>query len=396
MALKVAKTALAIALQVGGAAVFANPTTADIYPVSQVRFEIQGQTIENDEYLGTIIRNAPDIAGKRVSLSFNTKLRPPGGIAPPAANAWIPGRLLQSAKYTEIVTATAIPAAPEALGVGSTTSTAVLGTTAAATAGLYKAFPLILSDNGATYKDRLTAIRSYSASKEAALMETLAAIPAANYQIPAFLGYARSVSEIDPPFLSGKIWIDGHRFDLVDMRCTGLQIVVPTTTRDQAAYPELQWTFDCRIHANSAEATPAITPLGAVPLFRNGDLVLNRVRIGASTFTIDNGIQTEDPPNPNMAEGVDGAEMVGGSASVSVTWQKYLPSVIDPLALADAQAQHPYFAQWGNAAAAIVQVTVPDVRLNYSNPDLGGQLVMQSTDLMIDAFDRSVMIAFPY
>ncbi|QZP06797.1 hypothetical protein [Caenibius sp. WL] len=395
MALKTAKTALAIALQVGGAGVFANPTSADIYPISQARLDIQGQTLDNDEYLGQIFRNAPDIAGKRVTLGFNVKLRPPGGTIP-TANAFIPGRLLQAAKYTEIVNTTAIPAAPEAVGAGSTTTAVTLGATAAATANLYKAFPLLITDNGATYKERLTAIRSYSAAKVAVLMEELGAIPAANYQIPSFLGYARSIDETDPPLLSAKIWIDGHRFDLIDLRCTGAQFVVPTTTRDQAAYPEMQFTFDCRIHANSAEATPAITPLGAVPLFRNGDLMLNRVRIGASTFTIDNGVQTEDPPNPNQPEGVDAAEMVGGTATVSLTWQKYLPSVIDPLALADAQAQHPFFAQWGNGPGSIVQINVPDARLNYSNPDLGGQLVMQSTDLMIDAFDRAIMIAFPY
>ena len=75
MALKTAKTALAIALQVGGAGAFANPTSADIYPISQARLDIQGQTLDNDEYLGQIFRNAPDIAGKRVTLGFNVKLR---------------------------------------------------------------------------------------------------------------------------------------------------------------------------------------------------------------------------------------------------------------------------------------------------------------------------------
>lgn len=394
MALKSAKTALAVAIQ-ASADVFASVTTADLLPISQLGFNIEGVTIDNDEYLGSVIRNAPDISGKRCTLTFNTKLRPPGGTLP-AANAFIPGRLLQAAKFTEIRTTAAIPVAPEALGVGSTTSMAKLGATATGTLGLYKGFPLILSDNGSGYKAQLTAIRSYLATKDAELMELLGGAPAANYQIPTFLGYHRSIAATDPTLLSKKLWLDGHRFDLVNCRVTGLRIVIPTTTRDQASYPELQWTVDCRIYASAEEATPTITPLGAVPLFRNGDMLLNRIAVGTSTFTVDLGIQTEDPPNPNKLEGVDASEMVGSVATVSMTKQKYLPTYIDPLALADAQAQIPMFAQWGAAAAAITQIVVPDCRPNYASPDLGGNLIMENGDLLIDAFDRSLCINFPY
>ncbi len=395
MALKTAITALAIGLQTSGAGTFDAPSSSDIYPISQCGLDIQGVTVSNDEYLGTIIRNSDDVIGKRATLTFRTKIRPPSSL--PSANAFIPGRLMQAAKYTEIVTSTAIPASAEAVGgSGNTTTNAALGTSAAATADLYKGFPLLLSDNGATAKEQLTAIRSYDASKNAELMEELSAAPAANYQIPTFLGYMRSTSNTEPPLLSTKLWIDGFRFDLLDCRCTGARYVVPTTTRQQAAYPEMEWTFDVRIHATADETTPTITPLGTVPFFRDGDMLLDRVAVGSQTFTIDNGVQTEDPPNPNQAEGVDAAEMVSGTASVSFTWQMYRKSEFDAIGKADAQAQHPMFAQWGPAAGPIVQLVVPDFRFNYPSPDLGGNIAMQGGDLLIDAFDRSVCLNFVF
>lgn len=397
MALKTANTAVSIALQTSGAGTFDEPTKPDdLMPVSQCRLDIQGVTIENDEYLGTIIRNAPDISGKQVTLAYNVKLRPPTGGSIPAANAFLLGRILQAAKYTELRTATAIPASAEALAGGSTTTIAQLSTGATGTADLYKGMGILLKDKGATFKAQLAAIRSYDASKNAELMETLGGTPSDDYQIPVQLGYMRSVDSSDPPLLSQELWIHGHRFDLMDGRVTGLQLVIPTSTKRQAAYPELQVTYDCTIYANAAETTPSVTPLGAVPLFRDGKMLLNRIAVGGSTFTIDNGLQTEDPPNPNQVEGVDAAELVGGTAIISMTRQKYLPSVIDTLALADAQAQHPFWAQWGSDGGSMVQIVVPDCRLNYPSPDLGGNLVNENGDLMIDAYDRGICINFPF
>jgi electron transfer flavoprotein alpha subunit len=83
---------------------------------------------------------------------------------------------------------------------------------------------------------------------------------------------------------------------------------------------------------------------------------MNRVAIGTQTFTLDMGLQAENPPNPNKADGSDAAELVSGSARITMTRQKYLPAVIDPLALADAQTYLPFWAQWGNAAGALTQI----------------------------------------
>ena len=78
-----------------------------------------------------------------------------------------------------------------------------------------------------------------------------------------------------------------------------------------------------------------------------------------------------------------------------MTRQKYLKATLDTLALADAQANHPFFAQWGSSAWNMVQIVVPDFRFDYQNPDLGGNLIMENGRLVIDALSRGICINFP-
>lgn len=396
MAAPTANTAVAIAIQ-GAPGVFTVPVQpGDLMPVSQLRLQIDGVTIANDEYTGSPIRQGDSVGGKRVSLSYRIKARPPGGGAVPAANAFLLGRVLQAAKLTEVRTTAAIPAAPEALGLGSTTTKAKLGVTAAATVALYKAMPLLLSDKGATFKAQLTAIRAYSAAKDADLAETLAAIPAANYQIPQHLAYMRSITSTDPIALSQSVWLGGNRYDLKDCRLTQLRFTAPVSTRDQLAYPEFEVSFDVTIDAYAAQAAPAVPTGGTVPLFRDGEQHLALAEVGGQNFNIDFGIQGEFPPNPNKPDGSDPSQLVSSTATLSVRRQFYAKNVFDSLALADAQTQHPFYAMWGTGTGNIIQVIVPDGRFNFANPDLGGGVVMEDGELYIDAFDRGVSFVFPY
>lgn len=394
MALNSQSVALAVVKQ-PVADTFVDPTTAGLMPVSQMRFAIEGVKVANDEYTGSVFRNADSVAGKKVTGSFNVKLRPPGGSNPPSADAFLPGLILQAAKFTEVRTTTAVPSSAEAGSSGSTTGL-TLGAGATGTADLYKGMAIALAGMGTNYRERMTAIVAYTAGKVATFPETFGSNVSGNYQIPKQLQYVWDVSSADPTLLSFKVWLDGHRFDLKNVRISGMQFVVPTSTKDQAAYPEMQVTYTADIEANSEEATPAIPALGAIPLFKGGDCWLNKVAIGTQTFTIDMGLSIEYPPNPNKVDGSDAAELTGGTAKVTMTRQKYLPSVLDPLALADAQTTVPFWAQWGSAAGAMVQITVTDGRVDYSNPDLGGNLIMESGDVLVDPGTKRISITFPY
>lgn len=395
MALKSNNTAVAIAIQ-SVADTFTTPTQpADLMPVSNLSLQIESVNIANDEYTGSPAKNADSVAGKRVTLGYTVKLRPPGGGSVPAANAFLLGRIFQAAKMTELRTASAIPAAAEA-GTAGTTTSLTLGAGAAATANLYKGMAISLVGMGTDYKSRMSAIRSYTAAKVATFVETFGSNVTGNYQIPPQIGYMRDVTSSDPIILSQSVWIDGHRYDLMNCRLSSLQVVVPTSTRDQAAYPEVQVTFEAMISANAAQTTPSVPSAGAIPFYKDGDGWLANVRVGLQTFTLDFGLQTENPPNPNKADGSDIAELISTTTSLSMVRQKYLPSVIDTLALADAQANQAFFAQWGSAAGAMVQIVVPDGRLDYQSPDMGGGIVMEGGNLLIDALDRGVCVNFTY
>lgn len=395
MALKSNNTALAIAIQ-SVVDTFTTPTQpTDLMPVSSLRLNIEGVKIGNDEYTGSPFKNADTVAGKKATLSYNVKLRPPGGSAIPAANAFLLGRVFQAAKMTEVRTATAIPASAEA-GSSGTTSALTLGAGATGTADLYKGMAILLAGMGSSYKERMTAIIAYTAGKVATFAETYGSSVSGNYQIPTQIGYMRDISSADPILISHSVWIDGHRYDLVNCRLTSMQIVVPTSTKDSAQYPEVQVTWDVQIDTDAAEATPAVSSGSAIPLYKDGKFWLANTKLGIQTFTVDMGLQTENPPNPNKVDGVDAAEIVGGVAKVSMTRQKYLPSTFDALSLAEAQSDMALFAQWGSAAGAMVQVLVPAGRLDYQNPDLGGTTIMESGDLLIDALSRGVCINFPY
>lgn len=235
----------------------------------------------------------------------------------------------------------------------------------------------------------------YDGSKNATLPELLGGAPAANYQIPTFIGYMRSITSDDPVILSMQFWLDGLAYDLRDVRPTSAQLVFPTSTRDQAAFPELQVTVEGILDDYYDEATPSIPALGAIPLFKDGDMWLNRVQIGGSTFTVDLGITSENPPNPNQTDGSDSAEITATTARISQTRQRYLKSVIDALALADAQGYHSFWAQYGSGGGSMVQFAAPQVRLAHPSPDLGGGLISEQGDMMIDAIDRGICLVFP-
>lgn len=395
MALKSNNTCVAIKHQ-SAAGAFSNPSSpADVMPVSQLALSIAGVTIQNDEYTGSEAKNGDEISGKNATLSYRIKLRPPGGSDVPAAGAYIPGRVLVAAKMTELRTTTAIPASPEIVGVGSGPQTVNL-TSGAATSGLYKGLALSITDLGSTYQKKLTLIREYDASKFAVLADLLAVPYGGNYQIPKQLSYVRSIAPGDPVYTSHRIWLDGHRYDLGDCTLSSLRFVIPASTRESAAFPEIEVTWACTIIADADESTPTVPSLGPTPKWRDGKFIMGGAAVGGSSLQVDLGLTTAYPPDPNRADGSAAAQLVESRASLSFDRWHYLKSNIDAIAQADLQAQFSVYALWGQTAGNTVMVGVPNARYNYPSPSLGGQFVTEAGDMFIDATDRAVAINFPY
>lgn len=387
------QSVLALTVQ-SGAGIYNAPTSADAYPVFNLRPQIAGVTIDNPEYLGTVHRPGPVVGGKTAAITCSFLLRPPGGAAPPVAGAYIPGRALRSIGFTENIVSAAIPAAPEALGTGSTTTAAKLGTTAAATADLYRGLALNLAAGG-VYPRSLTAIRAYDAAKLATVAETFGAAPTGNYQIPRQLAY--QLSDAAPSILlSAACWLGTRRYNMVDLAPQSATLNFPVSTRENLQYPSLDVTFAGDLHSDADETAPTIAALGAVPLFRDGDFWVANRALGGSSFSIDLGLSLGFPPNPNRTSGNDAAQVTGTTRSISLNLNQAAKSAIDLIGLADAQAYHALWAQFGYAAGAIVSLLVPDARFNYQSPDPSGDFVTTQGDMIIDGANKSINLLFPY
>lgn len=392
MALKSRNTSIAVIKQsVRGT--FVDPA-ANLMPVSNLQETISSVTVANTEYNGAIDQNGDEIAGKNTSYTFDVYLRPPGGADVPAANAWLPGLFLQNAKMTEVRTATAIPASPEALSSGSETGfTGGAGLTA--TAGLYKG-KLVRLLGVSTGLAGMSVIRSYSAAKAVVLCDEYGSALSGNYQIPKQLSYEANVTATDPLPLSLKVWVDGLRYDLVDCQVTALQISVPTTTRESAAIPTMSVTVTGILFNSADETTPAIPALGTTPKFRNGKQFLAYTAVGGSGFDLDMGLTAAAAPNPNFESGAEGDEMVSKQVTITPDILGYRKADFDALALADAQAYHPFCALWGSGSGGIIAIAAADVRLSHAGRTLGDNFVTQAPQLLVDVFDKNVTICFPY
>lgn len=375
---------------------FDEPTSGDLYPISNCQPQFQGVTTENTEYTGTTEKNGPTVVGEISGFTFDINLRPPGGADVPSADAYIPGLFLQAAKFTETRTTTSIPASPEALAAGSTT-TATLGAGAGSTDDLYNGMAIQIQDEGATLPLQLTGISDYVGStKVATLAQTLSGTPSGNYVIPKQLSYQRAPSAT-PPWLSMQFWLDGLAYDLRDVAISSLGIVLPTANvRGNLSDPVLRVGVTGIIDDYYDEATPAIPSLGATPQFRDGKCYAAGFAIGGSSLDFNFNLRQGFPPDANYQQGHRPGEIVEGRTQISGERLAELKADLDTRALAQAQAYHALLAQYGYTSGNIVQIVVPAFRWNYQSPGLGGDYITETGDLFVDVASRNVCLNFPY
>jgi hypothetical protein len=387
--LKSRNTAIAIKAQ-SAVGTFNDPGT-DYLPVANLSLSIATVETANNEYTGSIEGNAPDLDQGSVTLTFTAMLRGPGGSDVPAANAFILGRLLTACKMSETRVTTAIT---EALSSGSTSGfTGGVGMTG--TADLYRGLAVHLPAAGALPRGVL-GIRSNTSAKVVRLARLLSSSPTGNYSIMKQVAYQSTLSSTDPFPLSVKAWLAGKRYDLVDLAVSSAQIPVPTTTRDQGENPTITVTLTGRLHASADEASPAVPAAGTIPKFRDGQQYLADTYIAGSGFTLEMGAQSEAAPDPNKADGSGAQELVALNRRLEVRAQSYLKADFDALALAVGQTRQPFYAQWGKVSGQMVAVTVADARFPFNSPDIGGNIATETHNLVIDALEKNVSIAFPY
>lgn len=387
---------VALTMQVTADTYVAPSSSTDGLPCSNLRVANDPFTIQNPEYTGTVHSVGDIVTGKGHTVSFNVALRGPGGASPPAADAFVLGRLFKACGFTENIISTAVPAAPEAIGAAPGTSSLTLGATAVGTLDLYKGLLIFLSHAGvATSLKSYSALRSYSAAKLATLAETFGTTIAGNWQLPKQIAYQLSTGSTIPN-LCTRTWRGNKRYDGVNMAVSGFKLNFPTSNRDQTAFPTLDVTLVGDLVADYDEAAPTLAAPGAIPLFRDGDFWLGNKSLGGSSFSIDVGPTVGFPPNANKTNGNDAGQITRTRRSGSVEITQVAKTVFDPMALADAQAKHAIWAQYGLTVGNMVSAIVTDARLSYPQDTTTGEFIGNSIDVFIDGANKDVSVIFPY
>lgn len=361
------------------------PTVTDLITVADLRPNIAGLTSDVREFTGSIHRPGPKVGGSTFEATGRFLLRGPGGIAPPAAGAFVPGRILRAAGFAEVIIAAAVAGALS----GGTTTSATLG---AAADDFYTGLAVALDVLG-TQQAGLTMIKDYVGSV-AHFAETYAGTYTGNFSIPPQLAYV--LSSATPPTLSASLWMGEKRYNGVGCAVSNFRVNAPTFTRNATEYPSIEFTITGDLEGDEDETAPTPDTSIAVPPFKDGKLWIANTKLGGSSLGIDLGAEVDYAPNPNKRTGNDSAQLVGTTRSANVNLNQVAKSVFDFLAMADAQSYHSLMALWGLASGNRVGVVVPEARPNYGNPDNSGNFVTVGQDWFIDIADKSVAIAFPY
>ena len=307
---------------------------------------------------------------------------------------FLPGRILRAAGFAEVRSATALIAA-EAIGAATSTSV-TLGSSATGTSDLYTGYPLILSDQGSG-AEGIAAITAYNSSKVASVAETFSSTPAANYSIPAFLGYQLDADAAQLA-LTFDYWLDKKRYQGENFAVSALSINWFTSSRDnaQVCIMSVGLTGDISSTDEVDEAAPAVPSAGNPPVFNDADMWLAGYAVGGSSFTFDMGISVVYAPNPNRTSGNEPAVITETRRSVALNLNEMLIATADLNAFAAAQSSKSFWAQMGSTTGNTISVVVPAGRLEPRTPDPSGQFVNTSGNLLIDATDKSINVFYPY
>lgn len=385
---------LGIAKEVTPGTFVAIDTGTDLITVADLKPTIAGLTSEVNEYTGSTFKPGPQVGGATFEVSGRALWRGHGSAsAPPAADAYVIGRLLQAIGFTETRRTTAVPASPEAVTTG-TTSTVTLAAGATGTADLYNGDALQLSAGLGTSPRNIAHILDYSSGKVATLGEVAGgALSSGNYQILKGLIYR--LGNGTRPTLSASCWVGGRRYDGNGCSLSSFKINLPTFSRESTEYPSIEFTLTGNLEGDADEACPTISTSLAVPPFKNGKLWVADTQVGGSSMDIDFNAQIAYPPNPNEITGSEASVLTQAQIALNLKLNQLLAADLDHIALADAQAYHHVIASYGLATGNFMMVGVPAARFNYLSPDNSGPLVSDTGVMYVDQSTDGVLIALP-
>ncbi|XKH37561.1 hypothetical protein ACIU1J_19615 [Azospirillum doebereinerae] len=184
---------------------------SDAVLVENPQISFNPTIVQTNEVTGSLDSRGPIAGGMTVQITFDVLLKGSGtaGTAP----EW--GKLLKAAGWAEVVTAAAVPVAPEAATAG-TASSLTLGAGASGTAQAYRGMPLLLTGNpvaGAT-----SFVADYTAGKLATLTDLFgtALSVGTSYQVPVNVLY--KPASVSIPSLTFHLFMDGLKYIVAGCR----------------------------------------------------------------------------------------------------------------------------------------------------------------------------------
>lgn len=382
--------AMAVAIQ-AVAGVFTPPAAAtDLMAVSNPSNTTAIVSADDPTATGTIWESNRIFLGKQSTIGATIPLRGPGGVAPPAANAWTPGRILQSAGWSEM----RLQNPRTAVLQGGTAQTLTLAATESAVDDFLLGAPIQHANTGPGTGAAGTAIiRQYNgANKNAGLAETIAGNSAGNYTIPAYLSYVLGTLTTPPPVLSISIWRDKKRYDFRDWSPTSVAINMPVANDANTSFPDITFSGRGQVVAIVDDVTPALpSSILNVPVApcRNGKFYLDRVKLGHQNLSFTETATIGAASNQNQAAGQDGYDILSGSRVTAMDLNQMAVADFDLHGREDSQALMPVESTWGLGSGNQFGFVQKNISLNPFSPGDRNGYVNVTGDAVTTENDKS-------
>jgi hypothetical protein len=333
--------------------------------VENLRMTFNPIITETNEVTPSLDPFDPIVGGMSVTTEFDVYLKGSGaaGTAPEF------GKLLKACGFAETITGSAIPASPEALASGSSTTQATLGASASSTAELYRGMPISVS--GTQTIDSF--IADYSAAKLAKITDTAGGnlTTTSNYQIPINVLYTPASASIS----SGTLWWynDGILYKVVGNRGN------VSFSLTSGGPGRMSFRFMGAFESKTDAAMPAVSyDSTRPPIWKAGAFTINAAQAAGQSLTLDMGSQITQPDNPNASEGFDPAIITARQPRGSINPKESLVATRDIMADFRAQTRRSIHARFGTTAGNRVALTIPaGLYLNQTPADRNGYRVAE-------------------
>jgi hypothetical protein len=382
--MRFAAVAAKVETTAGADAIGGSPASSDwIGGDCEVTF--QQNAVQNPELTGSLDVSAPIVGGLQTSIRIRVPLRGAGaGTTPGTAPEW--GTLMRACTMVETVTASAVTGTATA----GTTTSVTLAVAASTTAQIYRGMPIILTGPAET-----TGITDYTTGRVASLGSTLAsaATGTTTYNIPINVRYSPTSDEGASGYRTATVYFyaDGLLWRFTG--CLGSWSAEFTT----GGLGFLVFTMRGQlVSAPTAQAVPS-GALGTVratpPRFVAGRMQFNRLPAQTRSVTVDAGVTTVLPDDPEATEGYGAAVPV--ERAITGALDPLMNTTLSPTRFSAFQngTNVPLMVIVGSTAGNRFLLTMPSIRQTQNNPTARDGLGADAIAFSADGADAGVFLA---